>query len=278
MFAQANTSPGLDVVCIKWGTKYPSDYVNYLFRGVSTHLKQPFRFHCFTENPEGIDPRVRVHDLPVEPFEDQLVAAMNRKGRKGALRKISLFKPELADLSGPRMIFDLDVLITGNLDDLVDAAGEKVGMRREWRYERLGREGGHGSIEVFNPALHPYLYSEFADDPIGSVERHRGSEQYYTSMTALRHKQLVYLPGDLIRSFKRDAMRYLPSLKRIAPPPPENCRVLCFHGQPKMEKASQGHRSSFLRFSEPAPWILDYLREPQPQAEEQTACTSPEIR
>ncbi|MBV1903027.1 MAG: glycosyl transferase [Marinosulfonomonas sp.] len=237
-----------------------------MFNGVLTFLNQPFEFHCFTDDANAIDSRVDVHPIPDEPFEDQLVAAMNRKGRQGAWRKISLFKPGLAGMSGPTLYFDLDVLITGVLDPLVEFAGNKIGMRREWRYERLGREGGHGSVEIFDPAQHSFLYSEFAADPEGSVQRHRGSEQYYTSMTALRHNQLRYFPGDMIRSFKRDAMRTFPSIGKPATGPRENCRVLCFHGDPKIEAAQKGHRSSLLRFTEPAPWIEKFWREPDVQA------------
>lgn len=251
----------INVVCIKWGSKYPNHYVNRLYQGVRTNLNRPFSFHCFTDNSLGLDSRISLHPLPVEAFEDQLVAAMNRNGRRGAWRKISLFKPGLANLTGPMLYLDLDVLITGDLGIFVDLAGDKVSMRREWRYERIGREGGHGSVEVFNTEYHSFLYSEFASDPIGSVERHRGSEQYYTSMTALRHQQLNYFPGDLIRSFKRDSMRFFPSLKRVTPEPRKNCRVICFHGDPNMDVAVNGYRSSLLRFTEPAPWIEKYWRD-----------------
>ena len=200
----------LNVVCIKWGAKYPPYYVNRLRDGVRRFLARPHRFVCFTDDAEGLDPGIEVLPLPVEPFEAEIVAAMNREGRKGAWRKISLFRPGLAGMSGPMLGFDLDVVITGRLDELVDFAPEKVCMRREWRYEWQGREGGHGSVFYFDPARHPYLYEEFAADPEGSVARHKGSEQYYTSMTALRHGELAYWPGQLICSFKRNAMRLPP--------------------------------------------------------------------
>ena len=105
-------------------------------------------------------------------------------------------------MSGQVLGFDLDVVITGALDEIVDHAPDKVAMRREWRYEWRRKHGGHGSVFSFDPAQHSYLYDEFAADPAGSVERHRGSEQYFTSMTALRHDQLAYLPGELVCSFK----------------------------------------------------------------------------
>ncbi|TBW37661.1 glycosyl transferase [Siculibacillus lacustris] len=252
----ANLSP-VNVVCIKWGDKYPVDYVNRLFRGVSRHLARPFRFLCFTERPEGLVPGIEVHPLPVEPFEAAMVAAMNAEGRKGAWRKVSLFRPGLADMTGPVLGFDIDVVVTGPLDDLLDFAPGKVAMRREWRYERRGKDGGHGSVFLFDPARHAYLYDEFAADPEGSVARHKGSEQYYTSMTALRHGDLAYWPGPWIASFKRDAMRWPPVNLVLEPKLPEDARVVCFHGTPKMEEAVEGWRGSLWRSTRASTWLRD---------------------
>lgn len=254
--SSASPAP-LNVVCIKWGDKYPAYYVNRLYRGVSRHLDRPFRFLCFTEHPEGLVEGIEAHPLPVEPFEAAMVKAMNAEGRRGAWRKVSLFRPGLAGMSGPVLGFDVDVVVTGPLDDLVDYAPDKVCMRHDWRYERLGRPGGHGSVFLFDPARHGWLYEEFAADPEGAVARHKGSEQFYTSMTAMRHDAFTYWPGEWIASFKRDAMRFPPLNLFLEPRLPENCRVMCFHGRPKMEEAVEGYRSSWYRSTRPAGWLAD---------------------
>lgn len=247
----------LNVVCIKWGEKYAPYYVNRLHAGVRRGLDRPFRFICFTDDATGIDPAIETHPLPIEPFEADIVAAMQRQGRRGAWRKLSLFRPGLAGMSGQLLGFDLDVVITGNLNDIVDFAPERVTMRREWRYEWRGKHGGHGSVYSFDPSLHPYLYEEFAADPVGSVARHRGSEQYYTSMTALRHGQLAYLPGHLVCSFKRDAIPPPPLNYFLEPRLPADCRVLCFHGEPKMDDVLPGYAGSILHHSLPVPWLKE---------------------
>jgi hypothetical protein len=53
----------LNVVCVKYGTKYGADYVNKLYWGVKQHLKVPYTFTCFTENAEGLDEEIRVQPL-----------------------------------------------------------------------------------------------------------------------------------------------------------------------------------------------------------------------
>lgn len=245
----------INVVCIKWGEKYPAYYVNRLYRGVTRFLDRPFVFHCFTDRGDGIDDGVVLHDLPREDFEDEIVAAMQRRGRKGAWRKISLFRPGLAGMEGQMLGFDLDVVITGDLAPIVDAAPDKVAMRREWRYEWKGQQGGHGSVFVFDPARHPYLYEDFARDPAGAVAAHKGSEQYYTSMSAYRRGQLAYLPGKLVSSFKYNAARPFPLNHLLPPRLPADCRVMCFHGRPKMEEAVEGFRAGPLESTLAADWL-----------------------
>jgi hypothetical protein len=248
----------VNVMCIKWGTKYPSSYVNRLHRGVQRWLGREFRFLCFTDDAEGIDAGIEVHPLPQESFEAAIVAGMTRAGRKGAWRKVSLFRPGLAGMTGLRLGFDLDVVITGRLDEIVDHAPDKVAMRREWRYEWRGKDGGHGSVFCFDADLHPYLYEDFAADPERAIATSKGSEQYYTSMAALRKGQLAYLPGQLVCSFKRNAVPSLPLNYLIAPRLPKECRVMCFHGRPHMEEALEGYRGSLRHWSRACGWLGEH--------------------
>jgi hypothetical protein len=247
----------LNIVCMKWGTKYGPHYVNRLYAGVRRWLDRDVRFLCFTDDATGIAPGVEIHDLPQDPFEAAIVAGMTRAGRRGAWRKVSLFRPGLAGMQGPVLGFDLDVVITGPLDPLVDHAPGKVVMRREWRYEWRRKDGGHGSVFRFDPDQHDFLYNDFAADPEGAITRHKGSEQYYTSMTALRHGALAYLPGDLVCSFKRNAIPTFPLNWLVTPRLPENCRVLCFHGRPLMEEAIEGYSGSIRNHCRPTPWLAD---------------------
>ena len=64
------------VVCIKWGTAFGPEYVNRLYSGVRRNLKAPVRFLCMTEHADGLHPDVEVLDLPVEPFHDEMNAAL----------------------------------------------------------------------------------------------------------------------------------------------------------------------------------------------------------
>ena len=47
-----------NVLCIKWGNKFPADYVNKLYRMVERHLSLPHRFVCLTDNTTGLNSEI----------------------------------------------------------------------------------------------------------------------------------------------------------------------------------------------------------------------------
>ena len=57
------------VVCVKWGTKYGSKYVNVLANMVKRHTTCEYKFHCVTEDPSGIDEGINIIKFPTDkPF------------------------------------------------------------------------------------------------------------------------------------------------------------------------------------------------------------------
>lgn len=210
-----------NVICIKWGTLFGPEYVNRLYSGARRHLSEEVRFFCMTEERAGLHPDVEVLDLPVEPFHEEMSAALAVANRQGAMRKVSLFKPGLIpDLEGPLLGFDLDVVITGSLDGLLHFAPGKVAMRADWVEARRGRRTGHGSVFRYDPAEHGWLYEVLAADPKGAVEKARGSEQRYTSTLAQERGAFAYLPAEEVVSFKHDCLD-LPPLNWLRR---RNCR------------------------------------------------------
>ncbi len=247
------------VVCIKWGTVFGAEYVNRLYSGVRRNLSGPVRFLCMTEHADGLHTDVEVLDLPVEPFQDEMDAALQVANRQGAMRKVSLFKPGLiAGLDGPVLGFDLDVVITGALDPLLDFAPGNVIMRRDWVEARRGRPTGHGSVFRYDPALHPWLYERLAADAGWEVAKARGSEQRYTSTLAQEKGAFAYIPDAWVVSFKHDCLGLPPVNYLRDPVLPEEARVVCFHGRPKMPEAVEGYRGSLLRWSRPCGWLREH--------------------
>lgn len=101
--------PGLTIVCVRTGTKYPFSDVLALRRMVRRHLTFEHRFLCYTDQPDeapGVE-RVDISGL----------------GLPGWWGKMALFARAPDD--GDRILyFDLDTIIVGSLDPLAAWHGE----------------------------------------------------------------------------------------------------------------------------------------------------------
>jgi len=60
-----------EVICMKWGTRYASEYVNKIYGMVMRNTNRPTRLTCFTDDTTGIRPEVNCLPLPeIELRED----------------------------------------------------------------------------------------------------------------------------------------------------------------------------------------------------------------
>lgn len=246
----------LNCICLKYGSLYGPEYVNRLYAALVRNSHRDVRLLCMTDDPSGIDPKVEILPLPEEPFAPRMVEAMRTAKKNGKLKKISLFRPDLiGDLDGPLLVLDLDVAITGSVDELFDYAPGKVCMRRVWLTNAPVVALGHGSVERFDPRLHGYIYDFMATDPEGGVALGEGSEQAYTSRIAAKHGDLVHYPDEWIVSFKYQCRPPRPLNMFLEPRLPPNARVVCFHGRPKMDEAVDGYRANPLHMTRPCGWL-----------------------
>lgn len=244
--ASAPLSP-THVACMKWGTAYGPEYVNRLYAGVRRNVTGPLRFFCMTDDPTGLDAGIEILPLAEEPFFPAMFAEMRKHGYHGALRKLSLFRAgAVPGLSGPLLILDIDVVVTGSLDDLMTWEPGKVCMRREWTTTGSRASRGHGSVLRMDPAIHTALYDAMARDPEGEIRRYVGSEQSYTSGTAWEAGYFAPFPDQWIVSFKRACRPPRPLNLFLEPRLPRDARIVAFHGRPKIEEAMQGYTAGGL--------------------------------
>ena len=57
----------VNVICLKYGTRYPSFYVNRLHLGVSKYLKRNHRFYCCTDDSRGLNDGIIPLSFPENP-------------------------------------------------------------------------------------------------------------------------------------------------------------------------------------------------------------------
>jgi len=190
----------LTVVCIKWGNRYGPEYVNKLRAMVARNLSVPHCFVCLTDDPRGLNCHVLMLTEPL----------------RGWWQKVTLFKADPYGLTGRLLFLDLDVVITGSLDALLDYGGGAVnGFVGVTDFCRPALY--NSSVFLLNAGSHPEVWRDFN----GTVmERMHGDQDWISSKI---HGAPTW-PRCWIRSYKFDYQE-----EKLTP----GTRVVVFHGQPK---------------------------------------------
>jgi hypothetical protein len=207
------------VICISWGSKYGPPYVNRLYAGVARNLSPPFSFTCFTDNSEGLNPAISAEPLP------PLDVAMPT-GTKGIWPKARLWSARLADLEGPVLFMDLDLVVVGSLDDFFSfGAAEDVVLARNPNtpLERLGQT----SIFRFPVGKLLPLQEKFVADPQGVADAYRFEQRFVTREVPGGAR---FWPDHWVRHFRFHCARPLPLNFVAAPRLPRGARVVIFPG------------------------------------------------
>ena len=132
----------IEVVCVKYGTKYGADYVNKLYQGIKTHLSVPHTFSCFTEDSTGLD-----EDIKIKPLKHSW---------KGWWSKVHIFDREQYQSGSESLVFyiDLDMIVTGSLDNICGLMAEKdfnsfATLTVDEIHCEIATEGYNSSIMLF---------------------------------------------------------------------------------------------------------------------------------
>lgn len=169
----------LTVACVlSPGPTYNQSHVARLRMMVAQHLNQSYRFVCLDDSPFT-----------------------------GWWAKASLFEP--GRFEGRVLYLDLDVTVTGNLDDLADFPAP-FALIKDWN-----RIGFNSSIMAWDAGTVDSLFTEF-DNSV--TERFRGDQDW---IWAKRHDAATF-PKDWCVSFRKQMY--------IGVPFPDDMRVLVFHG------------------------------------------------
>lgn len=224
------------VVCLKHGNKYGPEYVNKLFNMVKRNLNLSHEFVCFTEDPVGINPFIRVEPLPVE-----------MQHASGWWFKPLFFNPNLP-LDGTILFMDLDVVIHNNINCLFDYRPGKFMIIRDFnRSLRQDWRKMNSSVFRLNTGQFPWVYDDFLKDTPTHMRRLHGDQDWIYE-TMYKHKDLwEFWPDEWIQSYKWE-MRSRRDLQKIdgvrqfvkkdnPRVHPEN-RVAVFHGEPYPHQVS----------------------------------------
>lgn len=209
----------LTVACCYWGDwpdpGWGPKYIAALERAVARNLSVPYRFICFADQPEKVPAGIEARKLDAPSW-------------KGCLPKLYVYAPE-ARLDGRVLLFDLDNVITGSLDDMGGYRGE-IAVRAWFRGYDSGidrsdpriRDGDMIAFEAGNDASRA-IWERFSADPVKAEEWTGGRERFFIRDTVTPDLWQDLLPGQILswKNHCRDG-----SL-------PSDARIVSFHGRPR---------------------------------------------
>ena len=250
MTADSRPSP-VNILTLKWGSRYGPHFVNRLYEGVRANLGRPFRFHCLTDDEAGLLSEIETRPLPRLDIPDRFA--------RTAWLKLGLFADGDAGLSGDCLFLDLDILITGNMDGFFDYKEGKRCIIQNWvqAHQVFKRRPDIGNSSVFRWRANSmgFVLDKFYSECDWALANFHPPQTYLTY--ALGEK--YWWPDSWVRSFKRHAVPLFPINLAMTPRLPKGTRILVFHGRPDPDQAKNGYRAKRLhRSTRPAPWIADY--------------------
>lgn len=236
-------------ICMKWGTLYGAEYVNRLYAMARYYTSGPIRFVCLTDRQEGIRPEIECHDCPIVDIP--------LPHRLRGWRKLSTYAPseQLFGLTGTWLFLDLDVVVTGSLDDFFTYQPEKSFVVMQ-NWTQTGKKIGNTSVYRFNVGAESYLLEILLRD-YQQLFRVYSNSQTYISRTV---KEITFWPDDWCVLFKTHCVPAWPSRYWKTPVLPPKARVVAFPGVPNPHEAAEGLWPAkpykvVYKFIKPVPWI-----------------------
>lgn len=232
----------VNIVCLKWGTKYGPEYVNKLYAGVKRNTTKKFKFWCFTEDAIGIDKEINVVPLV---YADRLDIWWN---------KIYLFSDNIPIPKNEQIFYvDLDTLIVGNIDLLLNEEINKIVVLRDF-YRGLAKTAtamGSGLMSWKN-GHYTRIWDEFIKDPQDAILRCRphGDQRWLELVLDGAWDTWQDLWPDQVVSFKVHCQNGLPP----------DAKVVCYHGRPSIPESAVIETKVWRCQISPQPWVLNYWK------------------
>ena len=215
----------INVCCVFYGNKYTSDYVQNLYNMVERHLTVPYKFYCFTDHVNMYDQvygKIIYKDLPL-------------KGYEGWWNKLQLFNKDIG-LEGVNLYFDIDVVITKNIDCFATYGNESsFSILRDFNQPT---PIFNSSIMKWNNKTASFIWDEY-DKNFGDYVLYV-TDQHVISKLVTNNDILKLYPDEWTFSYKwfsRKKPRYNVSEQTFELDP--NAKVAIFHGKPDPHESNQ---------------------------------------
>lgn len=240
------------IVCMKWGERYPAHYANRLWSMIKRFTRRPTRLVCYTDDAAELDSAIEAHPLPPIVLPERIAYL--------PWRKVSLWAPTLPGLEGDVLFLDLDLVITGLLDDFFDFEPRSTFCVIE-NWTQMGSGIGNTSVYRFRVGAHTYLYDMLQQNPEKILAKYPNSQTYISHTIS----EKTFWPAPWCQSFKHTLMPRWPLNFVLDTPLPEGTKVVAFTGTPDPDEARDGRwkvpwYKKVYKYVRPTPWIAEHWR------------------
>ena len=225
------------VFCLKWGTKYSSDYVNTLYNMVERNLTLPYTFVCFTDDPKGINPIIKTVELPYNNIE-------------GWWNKIPILGNPY-NWNGTALFLDLDLVIFKSINKFFEHVPGKFCIIRDFNRH------AHPSINLMNSSVFRFelgsfnnICKEFIRNQNVFKKKYPGDQDFMTAFI----KDFEFWPDEWTQSYKwemrdrRDLIQTHTGLNFCNVSDPKvlsGTSIAVFHGRPNPHECAD-------------PWVIQH--------------------
>ena len=228
------------IVVWLWGDKYSDRHVHMLQAQLQISYPKPHRFVCITD-------RKSIRGVETIPMPDRASGMVSESIRMWIFSKYA--RNRLGDWI---FMLDLDMILTGDISDLVDDAAPF----RIWKSDSFGSHGYalNPSVLLHRNKTMEYLWKRFAQDPAWELKNARKAGWTGTEQAVIGFHLSVDQPDVPVWTAEHGIISYRhlvtdPKEFDLDLPPGGAARIVSFHGRrdpadPKLRKR--------------APWIRQY--------------------
>ncbi len=202
------------VVCLKYGTKYPAEYVNKLYSMVSRYLTIDHEFYCITDDRNELNAKIKIIDLKLDP-----------EITNGWWYKLEVFNPEFP-LHGTILFLDLDLVIFGDMNKFFDY--NKGSFCIIEKFMAHNKAGVNSSCFRFESGSQVQLYETFSQHKRRKMQIYAGDQD----LIGFEASGLKHWPKNWCLSYKLHMVGNDPYNTEAQPKTYPESSIAVFHGLP----------------------------------------------
>lgn len=219
----------IDCACVIHSDGYSWDYVERLYNMLNRNITPDIRLHVYTEADRVVPAKFIKHELT-----DWQIAGR----KKSWWYKIQLFNTE--HHSGPLLYFDLDTVITRNIDWIWQTPPEYLWAVRDFKHLwRHGFSGFNSSVMWWDTNKYNHIWENFKQQTLTQMMiKYHGDQDYITDMIPIHDRR--FFDSTRVQSYRWQCLDggYDFTKKRHRHPDKgvellPDTSIVVFHGNPK---------------------------------------------